>query len=155
MIIINTLATFDCKKPLTHSLDIMFGTECHHTDLIYVWNGPSNHWQINHLFNTIFSLTARQTSKLWFTEPFEKYTPVTGGFPPKGRVMRNTFPCHVFIIWMVCFTYEWNSLKLDIPISDQALQNTITTLMRWYLKQNHSQWIFNFSEINCNMNMGN
>ena len=69
----------------------------------------SNHRQLDCLFNSLFWLTWKKTSKSRNTGPFWGNPPVTGGSPHKGPVMRKAFPCHdAFIKHHMDYLWGWD-----------------------------------------------
>ena len=64
------------------------------------------------LFNSLFRLTSKQTSKPVLLALCEENPPVTCGSPPNGPVMQTVFPCPVIIMcWCnrrhyVCIVYS-------------------------------------------------
>ena len=59
----------------------------------------SNYWPPICLFNSLFTLTPKETSKLCITSLCEKNPWKTRGFPSQGPVLRKVFPWSNIMLW--------------------------------------------------------
>ena len=66
-----------------------------------------NYWQLDQLFNSVFRLTTKKTSKNFIMEFF---TPVRGIYSHKGLVKWKVFPCHEMFMNIEYITRIINSL---------------------------------------------
>ena len=78
-------------------------------------------------------LAAKQTSKLWFTETFERYKPVIGGFPSKGRGNVEYFSMSwyhhvygVFYVWIEFFETGYSNQWSGIAEYNHTINNMVS-----------------------------